>query len=166
MQGIPADRDAGLADPDGGGARHGAGHHLALTWAAAGIGPAELDVVRDHARKRLAYFAPAAAASPQIVSQTDLLPGGTTEQPVHDRLFVTIPLSLGHGPVFGMFQVEGAAAFDESDLLQSAGALTGAGGRSLPREVLPQTTRRPAITRTRTAMIARIRSTWMKPPIV
>jgi signal transduction histidine kinase len=91
--------------------------HLGLTWAAAGIGPADLDLARDHARNQLAYFEPAAAVSAQLISRTELLPGGVSEHGVGDRLFVTIPLSLIRGPVFGVFQVEGAAAFDESDLL-------------------------------------------------
>jgi len=88
-----------------------------LSWAAQGIGPAELEQACDHARKELAQLAPGVAPSITAVSKSDRLPGGSVEQAVGDRCFVTFPLSLAQGGVFGLFRIEGPAAFDEGDLL-------------------------------------------------
>ncbi len=93
------------------------GLYRAFTWAAPGLDPAEIQEALDHARKTLAYFAPATCAPTQVVSRSDELPGGTREQRVADRCFVTLPLSLIDGHVFGAFQLEGATKFDERDLL-------------------------------------------------
>ena len=91
--------------------------YRASTWAAAGIGPKELQEAHDQARKVLACLAPAAIAPTHVVSRSDVLAGGVTEQRVVDRCFVTLPLSLVDGHVFGVFQLEGATAFDLHDLL-------------------------------------------------
>lgn len=92
------------------------GLYRASTWAASGIGPVELQEANDQARKALACLAPAAIAPTHVVSRSDVLAGGVTEQRVVDRCFVTLPLSLIDGHVFGVFQLEGAAAFDLHDL--------------------------------------------------
>jgi signal transduction histidine kinase len=89
----------------------------AFMWAAAGIVPAELDEARDHAREALADLSRGGIASASMVGRAALLPGGTPEQVVLPRHFITLPLSLVHGPVFGVLQLEGAYAFDEHDLL-------------------------------------------------
>lgn len=88
----------------------------AFTWAAAGIGPAELDAAHARARKRLEYFAPVNCRSARVVT-SDVLPGGVTDQRGGERAYVALPLSVARGPVFGVFQLETAAAFDESDIV-------------------------------------------------
>ncbi len=85
--------------------------HRAFTWAAAGSGPAELELAHGRARKRLEYFAPANTASARV-ARSDLLPGGVTE-----RIYVTLPLSVAGGQVFGVLQLESAAVFEENDLM-------------------------------------------------
>jgi signal transduction histidine kinase len=88
----------------------------AYTWAAP-VSSDELEEARDHARDALGDLLPGGIASASMVSRAALLPGGTAGQVVLPRHFITLPLSLVHGPVFGVFQLEGANAFDEHDLL-------------------------------------------------
>jgi len=88
-----------------------------FTWAALGIGSAEVEHARDEARKALGYLARASAAPAAVVRRSELLPGGAVEQKIGARAFVTLPLVLAHGGAFGVLQVEGAAALDERDLL-------------------------------------------------
>jgi len=92
------------------------GLYRAFTWAAAGIGQLELQGADDHARTALTCLATAASAPTQVVSRSDVLAGGVTDQRVVDRCFVTLPLSLVDGHVFGVFQLEGATGFDLRDL--------------------------------------------------
>ena len=88
-----------------------------FTWAALGIGSAEVEHACDEARKAFAYLAQASAAPATVVRRSELLPGCAVEQEVGDRAFVTLPLVLADGGAFGVLQVEGAAALDEVDLL-------------------------------------------------
>lgn len=88
----------------------------ALMWAAAGIAPSVLEEAREHARKALGYLARGGTLSANVVSRATVLPGGVAEPAVVPRHFVTLPLVLDHH-VFGVFQLEGATAFDERDLL-------------------------------------------------
>lgn len=88
-----------------------------LSWAAPGIGADEVEQAREHARTLLAYLAPAAPESASVVSSTTLLRGGVVEADVGARCFITLPLVLAERGAFGVFQVEGVAAFDERDLL-------------------------------------------------
>jgi len=86
----------------------------ALQWLAAGVPEQELEVARDHAMTTLRYLARAEIAFPNV-SRTASLVGGRAEQPT-PRHFITLPLVI-HGQVFGVFQLEGARAFGERDLL-------------------------------------------------
>ena len=88
----------------------------ALLWAASGIGSADLDEARAHARKALGYLARGDVSGPNTVSRAAVLPGGVAEQAVASRHFISLPLIVS-GHVFGVFQLEGASAFDERDLL-------------------------------------------------
>lgn len=87
----------------------------ALLWAAAGIPPSEVEHARDVARKTLVYMRGGASWT-TVVRRTAVLSGGVAEQPVGSRNFVTLPL-VGHGHVFGVFQVEAALTLDERDLM-------------------------------------------------
>lgn len=89
----------------------------AFTWAADGIKGSVVDEARDHAQKMLEDFALRRLASANVVSRAALLPGGAAGPALLPRHFVTLPLSLVRGPVFGVFQLEGAIVFHERDLL-------------------------------------------------
>lgn len=89
--------------------------YRALQWAASGIGRDELEAARVHARKTLRYLARDEIGSADVVSRSATLVGGLVENTV-PRHFITLPLVL-HGQVFGVFQLEGARAFRERDLL-------------------------------------------------
>lgn len=86
-----------------------------LLWAAAGIAPTVLEEAREHASKTLGYLTGGEIASASVVSRAAVLPGGAAAATV-PRHFVTLPL-VAHGRVIGVFQLEGAVAFDEADLL-------------------------------------------------
>ena len=88
----------------------------AFLWATSGIATAVLEEARDHAREILVYLAGGASTPTKAVSRTAVLPGGVTGQGSGTGNFVTLPL-VNHGDVFGVFQLEGALAFDEHDLL-------------------------------------------------
>ena len=88
----------------------------ALAWAAAGIAPSDVEKAQEHARTTLAYLARGDVPPPNLVSPVAVLPGGVAEQALAPPHFVTLPL-VGHGEVFGVFQLEGALALDERDLL-------------------------------------------------
>ena len=88
-----------------------------LVWTAAGIAEAEADEPCEHARALCAYLAGGegrATAAPSVVGRS-VLPGGVAQRPA-DRRFVTLPL-VADGRVFGVFQVEAAAALTERDLV-------------------------------------------------
>jgi signal transduction histidine kinase/CheY-like chemotaxis protein len=89
----------------------------ALMWAAPGIAPTVLEEARDHAREMFDDLALGGIAPTNAVSRAALLPGGLAAQALLPRHFVTLPLSLARGDVFGVFQLEGAFTFDEHDLL-------------------------------------------------
>ena len=91
------------------------GVHRALQWAATGIPGAELEAARDHALQTLKYLARDESRSANVVSRVAVLVGGVVEQ-ITPRHFITLPLVLD-GQVFGVFQLEGASAFGERDLL-------------------------------------------------
>jgi signal transduction histidine kinase len=91
------------------------GVHRALQWAATGIPGAELEAARDHALQTLRYLTRDDLGSPNVVSRVAALAGGLVEQPA-PRHFITLPLVV-HDQVFGVFQLEGASAFGERDLL-------------------------------------------------
>jgi len=86
-----------------------------LLWAAAGIAPTALEEALEHASKTLGYLTGGEIASASVVSRAAVLPGGAAAA-IEPRHFVTLPL-VAHGRVIGVFQLEGAVAFDESDLL-------------------------------------------------
>ena len=90
--------------------------HLAFAWAAEGVAPAVLEGAQEHARTALAYLAPAIAASAPVDRRSEVLRGGV-DSGTNDRHFVTLPLSLATGEVFGVFQLQGARQFEERDLL-------------------------------------------------
>jgi signal transduction histidine kinase len=91
------------------------GVHRALQWAATGIPGPELEAARDHAQTTLRYLARDDRGSASVVSRVATLVGGVVEQTA-PRHFITLPLVI-HDEVFGVFQVEGARALDERDLL-------------------------------------------------
>ena len=89
----------------------------ALLWTAAGLATAAVDEAREHALRALEYLAPGNAASTKVVGRTAaVLSGGVAQANVVSRHFVTLPLIV-RGDVFGVFQLEGAVAFEERDLL-------------------------------------------------
>lgn len=90
--------------------------HLAFAWAAEGIDPFALEVAHERARSALAYLAPAVTASAQVDRRYDVLRGGV-DTGANDQHFVTLPLTLATGQVFGVFQLQGASPFQERELL-------------------------------------------------
>lgn len=77
----------------------------AFAWAADGLPPRALEYAEAHARTVLSYL----TSSPA--------PRGSIAGEARAGHFVTLPLSLATGHAFGVFQLEGAAPFQERDLL-------------------------------------------------
>jgi signal transduction histidine kinase/ActR/RegA family two-component response regulator len=86
-------------------------------WAAPGIESAVLEEARDHARERLDDLVRGTIPPARMVTRAAVLTGGVAERAPLPHHFVTLPLSFVRGPVFGVFQLETATAFDEHDLL-------------------------------------------------
>jgi signal transduction histidine kinase len=92
----------------------------ALAWAAPELAEGDVRHAQELACRSLAYLS-------GDLDRDDLgwvrtaaarvLHGGTTGFVASPRHFVTLPLARLHGHVFGVFQLEGAATFDENDLL-------------------------------------------------
>lgn len=88
----------------------------ALMWAAAGLAPVALDEAREHALETLEYLAPGTASTKVVGRMVAVLSRGVAEPRVTSRHFVTLPLIV-RGDVIGVFQLEGAIAFEERDVL-------------------------------------------------